>query len=102
LGDRCDYSVFPRFTFWNYAEGFAGLLAENWNARLTIRRTTSAGTSVRSTRKFNYLHPLGQRLRLLGHVGALQGLSDTTSPSNRTLDASFGLGAKWSNQSTCN
>jgi uncharacterized protein (TIGR02001 family) len=89
------YSTFPGFTFWNYAEGFAGVLGENWNARIYYSPNYFGRQQRTVYAEFNYSHALGERLRLLAHVGALQGLSAAAGESNRTLDASVGVGAKF-------
>jgi hypothetical protein len=88
------YSIFSNFTFWNYSETFVGLLSENWNARLYYSPNYFGRHERTLYAEFNYSHALGDRLRLLGHVGSLQGSSRFANSNPRTLDASLGLGAK--------
>lgn len=94
------YSIFSNFTFWNYSEIFVGLLSENWNARLYYSPNYFGRQERTLYAEFNYSHALGDRLRLLGHVGALQGSSRFATSNPRTLDASLGLGAKLGSIST--
>ncbi|HEY8010644.1 MAG TPA: TorF family putative porin [Rudaea sp.] len=88
------YSIFSNFTFWNYSEIFVGLLSENWNARLYYSPNYFGRHERTLYAEFNYSHALGDRLRLLSHLGALQGSSKFATSNPRTLDASLGLGAK--------
>ncbi|MGH8124203.1 MAG: TorF family putative porin [Rudaea sp.] len=88
------YSIFSNFAFWNYSEAFVGLLSENWNARLYYSPDYFGRRERTLYAEFNYSHALGDRLRLLSHLGALQGSSRFATSNPRTLDASLGLGAK--------
>jgi uncharacterized protein (TIGR02001 family) len=91
------YSTFPNFTFWNYAEGFVGILSDNWNARLSWSPNYFGRHQHTAYAEFNYSHPLGDRLRLLTHVGAVHADAAQNLGSNRAFDASIGLGARVSN-----
>ena len=89
------YSIFSGFTFWNYAETFVGLSAQNWNLRL-YHAPNYFGRHRRSTYlEFNYAHALDERWRLLGHLGVQQAESTLGGDRDRTLDASLGIGAKF-------
>jgi uncharacterized protein (TIGR02001 family) len=88
------YSVFSHFTFWNYAETFVGLSAENWSLRL-YHAPDYFGRGRHSTYlEFNAMHPLDERWRLLGHVGMQQAVAQV-GDHGRTFDTSVGLGAKF-------
>ena len=91
------YSTFPNFTFWNYAEAFVGVLSENWNARLSWSPNYFGRHQRTAYAEFNYSRPLGERLRLLAHVGAVRGDSAQNTGNSRAFDASLGLGARVSN-----
>ena len=91
------YSTFPNFAFYNYSEFFAGLLSNNWNARLYFAPDYFGRNHRTLYAEFNYAHPLGEHVRLLGHVGALQGAFGSADSGTGTLDASLGVGAKLNN-----
>ena len=87
-------SDFPDFAFYNYTQMFAGLAADNWNARVYFA-PDYFGRHLRTLyAEFNYAHPLGERVRLLAHVGALQELSAQTGGNAPTFDTSLGVGVK--------
>ncbi len=87
-------SDFPDFAFYNYTQMFAGLAADNWNARVYFA-PDYFGRHLRTVyAEFDYAHALGERVRLLAHVGALQGLSAQTRSNAPTVDASLGVGVK--------
>lgn len=89
------YSIFTGFGFWNYAETFVGLSAENWSLRL-YHAPDYFGRSRHSTYlELNAMHPLDQRWRLIGHVGVQQAGATQEGGRTRTVDASLGLGAKF-------
>jgi uncharacterized protein (TIGR02001 family) len=89
------YSAFPGFTYWNYGEAFAGVLAENWNARLHYapdyfgrqRRTLYA--------EYNYQYALNQRWRVIAHVGALRSSPAAADGRAWAYDGSLGLAARF-------
>jgi uncharacterized protein (TIGR02001 family) len=91
------YSTFPNFTFWNYAEGFVGILSDNWNARLYWSPNYFGRHQRTAYAEFNYSHPLGERLRLLAHVGAVHADAAQNIGNSRAFDASLGLGTTVSN-----
>jgi uncharacterized protein (TIGR02001 family) len=85
---------FPKVSFYNYTEVFAGLSSHNWNARLYYAPDYFGRNRRTLYAEFNYVQPLDARWRLLGHLGYLRdGLGGQTLDI-RTLDASAGLGAK--------
>ncbi len=89
------YSIFTDFTFWNYAEMFVGVSAENWNLRL-YHAPNYFGRDRRSTYvEFNSTHALDERWRVLAHVGAQQLEPARVGDRSHTLDASLGLGARF-------
>jgi hypothetical protein len=89
------YSIFTDFGFWNYAETFVGLSAENWNLRL-YHAPDYFGRGRHSTYlELNAMHPLDERWRLIGHVGVQQAGTTQEGGRARTIDASLGLGAKF-------
>ncbi|MGH8041373.1 MAG: TorF family putative porin [Rudaea sp.] len=87
-------SVFPDFAIYDYTQVFAGLAADNWNARVYFA-PDYFGRHLRTLyAEFDYAHPLGERVRLLAHVGALQELSARGGGGTPTFDASLGVGLK--------
>lgn len=93
------YSIFSDFSIWNYAEVFAGVLGERWNARLYCASDYFGRGRRTYYAEFNYAQPLAAHWRLLGHVGLLQGSKVSFDPHARTLDASIGVAAKFGNTS---
>jgi uncharacterized protein (TIGR02001 family) len=87
-------SIFPDFAFYNYSEVFAGLSSNDWSARVYYAPDYFGRNWRTLYAEFNYAHPLSEHLRLLGHVGILQGTFKTTNASAHTLDASVGIAAK--------
>jgi uncharacterized protein (TIGR02001 family) len=88
------YSIFPNFTFYNYNEVFVGLSSTDWSARLYYS-PDYFGRRVRTIyAEFNYAHPLGDHIRLLSHVGMLQGASGAANENMHTFDARLGVGSK--------
>lgn len=89
------HSVFPHFAFWNYTEAFAGVLAENWNARVHYspnyfgrhRRTLYA--------EYDFQYPLGDRWRVIAHVGALHGVPIAEEGHAWSYDGSLGIAARF-------
>ncbi len=90
-------SIFPNFAFWNYREIFFGLLGQNWNARLYYAPDYFGRNAHALYAEFNYVHPLGERFRVFGHLGALQSSAAFADSHSQTLDASLGFGAKFGN-----
>ena len=89
------YSIFSDFTFWNYAETFVGLSAENWNLRL-FYAPNYFGRQRRSTYlEFDMTHPLNDRYRLIGHLGAQRSESSRGDDHDHTFDVSLGAGARF-------
>ncbi|MEP6938627.1 MAG: TorF family putative porin [Rudaea sp.] len=93
------YSYFSDFTFWNYAEVFAGVLGERWNARLYYA-TDYFGRDRRSWYgEINFTQPLDEHWRLLGHVGAVRSSKAALDSHSSVLDASVGVAAKFGSAS---
>ena len=89
------YSIFSDFTFWNYAETFVGLSAENWNLRL-FYAPNYFGRQRRSTYlEFDMTHPLNDRYRLIVHLGAQRSESSRGDDHDHTFDVSLGAGARF-------
>jgi len=89
------YSIFTHFAYWNYAETFAGISAQNWNLRLYYA-PNYFGRQRRSTYlEFNLTHPLGEHLRLIGHLGAQHSEPARGGSDDLVFDASLGAGAKF-------
>ncbi len=87
--------IFPNFTYWNYAEAFVGLSAENWNLRFYYA-PHYFGRQGRSTYfEFNLTRPLSEHFRLIGHVGAQAIDAANGGNTGHTFDASFGAGARF-------
>lgn len=89
------YAIFPGFTFWNYGEAFAGVLAENWSARLHYspdyfgrgRRTLYA--------EYDFQHALNERWRVIAHVGALHSAPAAAESHAWSYDGSLGIAARF-------
>jgi uncharacterized protein (TIGR02001 family) len=93
------YAVFGNYTFWNYAELFAGVLGERWNARL-YHAADYFGRGKRTWYgEFNYALPLDAHWRILAHAGAVEISRTALDPKRRTLDASVGVAAKFGSAS---
>lgn len=87
------YSIFTDFAFWNYAETFVGVAAENWSLRY-YHAPNYFGRQRRSDYlEWNGTYPLDERWRLIGHLGAQQTEFAHGGDRDRTFDASFGVGA---------
>lgn len=88
-----DASHFAGIAGYDFAEAFAGLLAERWSARLYYApdyygRHVQAGYA-----EFNAHVPLDQHARLFGHVGALVPLGGVHGDAGKTRsDISAGAG----------
>jgi len=93
------YSYFNAFTFWNYAEVFAGLLGERWNARLFYANDYFGRDRRSWYGEFNYTQPLDAHWRLLGHVGVVRSSRTPFDPHTQVLDASIGVAAKFGSAS---
>jgi uncharacterized protein (TIGR02001 family) len=88
-------TFFPNASIYNYAEVFAGLAADTWSARLYLS-PDYYGQNFRSEYlEFNVTHPLGERLRLTGHVGVQHGDAAVHYASTTTFDVRFGVGAQF-------
>lgn len=89
------YAVFPGFSYWNYGEAFAGVLAENWSARLHYapdyfgrqRRTIYA--------EYDFQYALGERWRVIAHVGALHSAPAAAEGHAWSYDGSLGVAARF-------
>lgn len=89
------YSIFTHFTFWNYAETFVGLSAENWNLRLYYAPDYFGRQRRSAYLEFNATHPLDDHFRLIGHIGAQRSESASGGDHDHTFDLSLGAGAKF-------
>lgn len=80
---------------YDFAEAYAGLLGERWQARL-YHSTDYYGSGRRSLyAEFNQRWPLGRQWQLQGHVGVLSGQGIyPNGDSSRRVDLRAGLG--WS------
>lgn len=89
------YWIFSGFTFWNYAETFVGVSAENWSLRF-YHAPNYFGRQQRSDYiELNGAYPLDERWRLIGHLGAQRTQPAPGGDRGRTYDASLGVGTKF-------
>jgi uncharacterized protein (TIGR02001 family) len=87
-------TFFPNASIYNYAEVFAGLAADTWSARLYVS-PDYYGRNFRSEYlEFNVARPLGERLRLLGHIGAQHSETTAQYGSATTFDVRLGVSAQ--------
>lgn len=87
-------SHFDGVSHYDYAEAYAGLLGQRWNARL-YGSPDYFGRGVRTAyAELNGAWPLAPAVQLFGHAGALLRLSGPAPPGaqRRRYDARIGLG----------
>ena len=84
-------SLFPGAASNNYGELFAGVASRRWSARVYVS-SDYYGRGYRTIySEFNYFHPLNDRLRLLGHVGALHVENIPGHARSNTFDTRVGI-----------
>jgi len=86
-------SMFWHPAGYDYAELFAGLSTDNFNARLYFSPNYFGGGGESVYAEFNGAYPLRPHLRLLGHIGFLRPLSRQDDVSNLLFDTRLGVSA---------
>ena len=86
------YAWFSGLQEYRYAEGYVGLSGEHLHARL-FRAPDYYGMGGAWYVELGGSRPLGDRLRLVGHVGALRSREGRAAESGWRSDAAVGLGA---------
>ena len=88
-----DASHFTGIPGYDFAEAYAGLLAEQWSARLYYAPDYYGRHVQAAYAEFNAHVPLDQRARLFGHVGALAALGSVGAAGGQARsDVSAGAG----------
>lgn len=88
-------SRFSGPSHYDYAEAFAGILAERWNARLYFA-PDYFGRGVRTLyAEFNGALPLSSTLRAFAHLGILTPLSGATPDGDRRTRCDLRTGIGW-------
>ena len=88
-------TFFPNASIYNYSEVFAGLAADTWSTRLYVSPEYYGQHARSEYLEFNLARPLGERLRLLGHVGAQHSRTAVHYGSATTFDVRFGVSAQF-------
>lgn len=86
-------STFSQAGRYDYVELFAGLSADNLNARLYFSPNYFGRDGESMYAEFNGTYPLRQHLHLLGHIGFLRPLSGQDDASNLRFDTRLGVSA---------
>lgn len=89
------YSTFPNFTFWNYGEAFAGVLAENWSTRLRYSPNYFGRRRRTLYAEYDFQYPLDERWRVIAHVGALHSAPAGADGRAWAYDGSLGIAARF-------
>jgi uncharacterized protein (TIGR02001 family) len=89
------YAHFSGDSSYDYGEVYAGLLADRWSARLYYAPDYFGRSARTLYAELNAHHPLGERARLFGHIGALVPLShrDDADAGRTRADLRLGAGA---------
>ena len=88
-------TFFPNASMYSYGEVFAGLAADTWSTRLYLSPDYYGRNFRTEYLEFNVAHPLGERVRLLGHVGVQHSDAAVHYGSTTTFDVRFGVGAQF-------
>jgi len=96
------YSHYPSIERYDYAEAYAGLLAERWSARLHFSNDYYGNGKRSVYGELNFNWPLGNALMgkpllATAHLGALTGPSGNYKPphGNTRFDTRLGLAWQW-------
>ncbi|TLY52456.1 MAG: hypothetical protein E6K53_04285 [Gammaproteobacteria bacterium] len=89
------YSIFPGFTYWNYGEAFAGVLAENWSARLHYAPDYFGRSRKTLYAEYDYQYALDRHWRVIAHVGALHSAPAAADGRAWAYDGSLGIAARF-------
>lgn len=88
-------SMFPNASGYDYHEFFAGLANIDWSMRLYISPDYYGRGFHSQYVEFDYTHPLGERFRLLTHVGVQHASVPLADASTTTYDARLGVATQW-------
>ncbi|MDR3388794.1 MAG: TorF family putative porin [Rudaea sp.] len=88
-------TFFPNSSFYDYGEVFAGFTLNNLTGRLYFAPNYYGRDFRTLYAELNYSHALGDRLRLLGHVGIQQSDVPMNNAANTTFDTRIGIGTQF-------
>ncbi len=89
------YAMFPGFTYWNYGEAFAGVLADNWSARLHYAPDYFGRARKTWYAEYDYQYALNERWRVIAHIGALHSSPVAAEGHAWSYDGSLGIAARF-------